>query len=272
MTITLIGSNGFIGKNIQKYFKNCNFLNIDKHNTELLDESIKNSDLVINLASDVGVENIINNPIETFKNSLDIGLKVLEICQKYNKKLVYFSSSEVYGENSLCFENDTFQILNDMRGTYALQKLNIEFLIKMSKIEYLIIRPFNVVGPDNNHCVFTKFINLAKENKEIPIYVTNMRIPSRSFIDIRDFCAILEILINNNSFGVFNIGSPFEINLKKLAEIIIEKLNSKSEIIYKDFKTELKSKDIVERRPNLNKTKDLYRHKYNIYDIINSYM
>lgn len=286
--VLITGSSGFIGSNLYQYLIDNNFevygVDICESKTidSLIDLSIydknfeqivKNSEFVIHLAASVGVDELIN-PKDFFNNSYNIDYNVLNLCKKHNKKIIYTSTSEVYGDCIEANEESDFGIIkNTDRTEYAIQKLNSEFFIKNNFDDYIILRPFNIVGQNQSKSksVFQKFIEKAKNNENLFVnydYETNVS-PTRQFCLIDDFCEYVKRLIVNNSKGIYNIGNPNnEIKIRKLAELIISKLYSSSLIIKQPWKNNFH--DIVIRSGNFEKIQKEtnYYPEYNLDKII----
>lgn len=289
MKVLITGGKGFIGSYISKYFENPiivdnlrtsktndnDFYNIDlTKKSELFNSLVEQSDIVIHLASSVGVKDV-SNGSEPFWNSHNINKNVLDACIEFNKKIVFMSSSEVYGSGYNLKESDNFNILNNPRSSYAIEKLSMETMIQFSGLKYLIIRPFNITGkgqlPDYG-MVLPRFIEAAKNNKDIEVY---SKYAVRSFCDVRDFSRILFELIKTNKCGVFNIGnSNNTTTVVQLASKIKSLLNSKSNIKYIDFNSVYESfVDIHVRTPNIDKLKELdLEPEYSLDDIIKSFI
>lgn len=286
--ILITGSSGFIGSNLYQYLINNNFevFGVDlcksKYSDAVMDltiydknfeQLVNDSDLVIHLAASVGVDDLIN-PKEFFNNSYNIDYNVLNLCKKYNKKIIYTSTSEVYGDCIEANEDSDFGIVkNSDRTEYAVQKLNSEFFIKNNFNDYIILRPFNIIGQNQNKTksVFHKFIEKAKNNEHLIINYdpeTNVS-PTRQFCLIDDFCEYVKRLIVNNSNGIYNIGNPNnEIKIRKLAELIVNLAYSQSLIIKQPWKNNFH--DIVIRSGNFDKIQKEtnFYPKYNLEKII----
>ncbi len=177
----------------------------------------KNFDLIYHLASPIGVSNIIANSGDTFRVSSKINSNLDYIGRKFNTPIIYASSSEVFGEQSINDETP-FSIKkpsDSPRWSYAAAKVHGEFLFHSGQYPSAVVRFFNVVGPGQNTpgMVVPTFINAALKNRDVVI--TNNGI--RNYCDIRD--AIDQIipiginLINNiNNKQCFNIGSQNDDN------------------------------------------------------------
>lgn len=195
--------------------------------TGLLKSLIENCDVVVHFASHLGVENIVNDtslPFKTFKNDKTI----VDLAIKYNKKIVYLSTSEVYGDSKDYAESSDLIISSKLRSNYALEKLFMERYIQSKTDNYLIIRPFNVygIGQNPNNGFIAKAISAAfnpKEVLKIRAGVSSINSAAdldntsfdpttkRCYCHVNDFNNILYKLIVQNIGGVFNIGNPFAI-------------------------------------------------------------
>jgi UDP-glucuronate decarboxylase len=178
---------------------------------------------------------------------------------KYKPKIVYASSSEVYGEplNLPTNESDiTYINVYENRDSYALSKLNGEFLIKLYSeklnLKFLLYRLFNVYGPrmvgTKYGQVIPEFFNRLVEG-EYPLKIYGDGSHKRSFCYIEDNVFIsVEISLKAEN-DVINIGNPYEISINKLAEEIMIKMNLIPKV---EFLTE-RSGDHKRRCPDISK-------------------
>ena len=101
-------------------------------------------------------------------------------------------------------------------------------------IKTKIIRIFNTYGPNmqlNDGRVVTNLIVQALNDQDLTIYGDGSQ--TRSFSYVSDTVAGIIAMMESNHYEVFNIGNPYEMTVKELAETILKLTNSKSEIIYK---------------------------------------
>ena len=122
------------------------------------------------------------------------------------------------------------------------------------KLNAKIVRIFNTYGPNmklDDGRVVTNFIVQALNNENITIYGNGSQTRSFSYVDdtVKGIIALME----SDHKDVFNIGNPNEITINELATKIIELTNSKSKLIKKD----LPEDDPKQRRPDINKAKNL---------------
>lgn len=262
MVIFITGGSGFIGSNFIKSNPEIKFYNYDliplkgKNviNTKNL-EDVSKSDYIMDLADIVGVSNIEKINLE---EQIDFHLNVFKLAKKYDKHIMFFSSSEVYGDNNNIAEKDDFKIFNSIRGNYALGKIICEKLLNQITKKYTIIRPFNVVGvgQSSDKSVMAKFCYNAKYNN--PLEYTKSK---RTFISILDFVEIIKILIYKKQYyQVFNIGNPYNyISMEQLAKKVKKIYNSKSKIIKKQEQDNFILTDIKDIKYRYSKFSELYK-------------
>jgi nucleoside-diphosphate-sugar epimerase len=116
-----------------------------------------------------------------------------------------------------------------------------------------IIRIFNTYGPNmqlNDGRVVTNLIVQALNDEDLTIYGDGSQ--TRSFSYVSDTVAGIIAMMESNHYEVFNIGNPYEMSIKELAETILKLTNSKSKIIYKP----LPNDDPQQRRPDISKAKE----------------
>ena len=219
------------------------FLNSKIEDIDGLDELFKNYDFCYHLAAGVGVQYIMDNLSESLLTNILATHKVLEACQVNKLPILLTSTSEVYGvaEDDVWTENTKSLIgpTTKLRWSYAASKMIDEFialsLFEEGKVSPIIVRLFNIIGPNQLSkygMVVPRFIESALEDKDILIHGDGSQ--SRSFTWVDDVVNYLIKLAEIKAYGeVFNIGQTEEISIKNLAELIIEKTNSNSQIIFK---------------------------------------
>ena len=219
------------------------FLNSKIEDIESIDELFKDYDFCYHLAAGVGVQYIMDNLSESLLTNILATHKVLEACQANELPLLLTSTSEVYGvaEDDVWTEETKSLIgpTTKLRWSYAASKMIDEFialsLFEEGKVSPIIVRLFNIIGPNQLSkygMVVPRFIESALEDKDILIHGDGSQ--SRSFTWVDDVVNYLIKLAEVKAYGeVFNIGQTEEISIKNLAELIIEKTNSNSQIIFK---------------------------------------
>ena len=223
--------------------KRVQFLNSKIEDIENLSELFKDYDFCYHLAAGVGVQYIMDNLSESLLTNILATHKVLEACQVNELPILLTSTSEVYGvaEDDVWTEETKSLIgpTSKLRWSYAASKMIDEFialsLFEEGKVSPIIVRLFNIIGPNQLSkygMVVPRFIESALEDKDILIHGDGSQ--SRSFTWVDDVVNYLIKLAEVKAYGeVFNIGQTEEISIKNLAELIIEKTNSNSQIIFK---------------------------------------
>lgn len=229
-------------------------------------ELVKNTDRVFHLAAAVGVFNIVNDPLGSFKTNVEGTHSILEACRQYGKPLTFTSSSEIYGKNSndALSENDDRIIGSPQvsRWSYSESKAIDEFYIseyhRKYGLETRIVRLFNTVGPGQvGHygMVIPRFVKQALGGEPISIYGDGKQ--TRCFTHVDDVVeALLLVDASSNAIGkVYNIGNNFEISMIDLANRIIQLSDSKSTISFVNYKEAYSDnfEDMRRRVPNTSK-------------------
>ena len=219
------------------------FLNSKIEDIESINELFEDYDFCYHLAAGVGVQYIMDNLSESLLTNILATHKVLEACQANELPILLTSTSEVYGvaEDDVWTE-DTKSLIGPttkLRWSYAASKMIDEFialsLFEEGKVSPIIVRLFNIIGPNQLSkygMVVPRFIESALEDKDILIHGDGSQ--SRSFTWVDDVVNYLIKLAEVKAYGeVFNIGQTEEITIKNLAELVIKKTKSNSQIIFK---------------------------------------
>lgn len=217
-----------------------------------------NFDFVFHYAAVVGVERTLESPIMVLED-IDGIKNILHLSKNTGVQRVFFaSSSEVYGE-SISFPQDEISTPLNSRLPYAVVKNVGESFFRSYHqefgLEYTMFRFFNTYGAkQNTDFVISKFLRMALNNEPITIYGDGMQ--SRTFCFIDDNVEACINAFHTNSFvnDVLNVGNDIETSILKLAQIIIELTNSKSEILHLPA---LKEGDMRRRLPNISRMKEI---------------
>lgn len=160
------------------------------------------------------LENYVVNSILTTSKVLDF-IKNNQI--KVNK-IIYTSSSSVYGNNILCNENDELKPMNLHASLkVANEKLVEKFCIENS-IDYTIARIFNMYGGDDNFSIISKIIKAYKNNEELNIINNGNAI--RDFIHIEDVVDIYSKILDKKDIKILNIGSGNGSSIKNILDFL----------------------------------------------------
>jgi len=243
-------------------------------NYPILENLIKEHDLIYHLAAAVGVRNIIENPLESLKVNIRGTEYVLELCNKYKKKILMTSTSEIYGksEKTPYSENDD-RLLGSTyitRWGYSCSKAVDEFLAlayyREKKLQVIILRCFNTVGPRQTGdygMVIPIFVKQALLGHPLTVYGDGKQ--TRCFSDVSDVVdGMMKLMESDKTIGeIFNIGNDEEISILDLAKKIKKMTNSKSpiEFIPYDKAYETGFEDMQRRLPDLTKINKFIGYK-----------
>jgi nucleoside-diphosphate-sugar epimerase len=287
MKILILGCGGFIGNHlVRSLLKNNNNyiygLDIDKENIKdslenkrfifklgdinkkkkWIEEKIKICDTIIPLVA-IATPNIyVKDPLKVFELDFESNLKIIRLVVKYRKRLIFPSTSEVYGitKERLFKEYETKLTVGPVhksRWIYSISKQLLDRIIfayaQKKDLKFTIFRPFNWIGPnlDNlrkaqlgNGRVISIFISNIFKKKSIQL--VNKGLQKRSFTYIDDGIEALEKIIygdaNKLNLKIFNIGNPKNhITIKLLAKLLIKEFR-------KNYKKNIKIKNISEKK------------------------
>ncbi len=240
----------------------------DIRNATVMDRLVSECDVIFHLAAAVGVERIINEPIETIETNIGGTEVVLKTARRYRKKVLIASTSEVYGKGvKFPFEEDDDSLLGATtrtRWSYAASKAIDEFLglayQRQVGLPVVIFRLFNTVGARQSGqygMVLPRFVTWALAGEPIRVYGDGQQ--QRCFGNVHDVVqAIVGLSECDAAVGqVFNIGSSEEITIAGLAERVRARTGSDSPIVLipYDQAYEAGFEDFRRRVPGLDKIK-----------------
>ncbi len=239
-------------------------------NEFLVDKLAERCDAIFHLAAAVGVELIVNHPLESLTTNIKGSEIVLDMAHRYHKKVLITSTSEIYGKNTQGpLKEDQDRILGSplkSRWSYSTAKAVDEILAyvywKEKNVPTSIVRLFNTVGPRQSGAygmVVPRFVKQALENKDITVYGSGKQ--SRCFLHVKDVVDTLPKVIENpKAYGqVFNIGSQEEITIEGLAEKVIGITGSRSKIVRIPYEKAYEEgfEDMEKRVPDTTKIRNL---------------
>jgi len=240
-------------------------------------------DTVFHLAAAVGVEYVIDHPLEALEINIVGTENILKAANKDKKKVVIFSTSEIYGKaNSVPFKETDDRVLGSTyisRWGYSASKAVDEFLAlaywREKKLPVVLLRFFNTCGPRQTGrygMVVPRFIRQALLDHPIEIYGDGKQ--SRCFTHVLDVVnGVIALSDHEKAVGeIFNIGSEEEIAIEELAKKIKAMTGSKSAIEYVPYEKAYEDgfEDMRRRVPDLTKIKNLigYNHSVTLDDIL----
>jgi UDP-glucose 4-epimerase len=240
----------------------------DIRNAAVMDRLVSECDVIFHLAAAVGVFSIVSNPIDTIEVNVGGTEIVLKTARRYRRKVLIASTSEVYGKNEkIPFNEDddrTLGATTKSRWSYAASKELDEFLAlayhKAANLPVVILRFFNTVGArQRGHygMVVPRFVRWALRGEPLQVYGDGEQ--QRCFANVNDVVdAVIRLGEAENANGeVFNIGSNEEVSIRQLAERVIARTGSTSEIklIPYDQAYEAGFEDMRRRVPDVSKIK-----------------
>jgi len=254
-------------ENACERFNGSIFLTVDTIlNRDVMLGLVGTCDLVVHLAAAVGVQYILDNPLSSIITNVQGTAVVLELCDKFKKRILIVSTSEVYGKHTHAPLLETDDIIygpsSKFRWSYAAAKLMDEFTAlayhRTTELPVVIVRLFNTVGPRQTGrygMVIPRFIQSALNNTPIKIFGNGQQ--TRTFVHVTDVInAIVQLMEQNNVDGeVFNIGGNQEITIEDLAKRVVKETASTSEITYLPYEKAFSPdfEDIQRRVPSVEK-------------------
>jgi nucleoside-diphosphate-sugar epimerase len=212
-------------------------------NKEWIEYHIKKCDVVIPLVAIATPSSYVSNPLGVFELDFEANLPLVRACVKYNKRIIFPSTSEVYG---MCQDQEFHPYesnlvlgpLTKSRWIYSCAKQLMDRVIaaygQQQDLKYTLFRPFNFIGSglDNIHQpkegssrVVTQFLGHIARGEGIKLVDGGKQ--RRSFTDISDGVNALMAIISNDSGvadnRIYNIGNPNnDLSIRELAEMMIE--------------------------------------------------
>ncbi|MTC28913.1 bifunctional UDP-4-amino-4-deoxy-L-arabinose formyltransferase/UDP-glucuronic acid oxidase ArnA [Providencia alcalifaciens] len=266
--VLILGVNGFIGNHlterllqddnydiygmdigssaIERFIGNPRFHFIEGDvsiHTEWIEYHIKKCDVILPLVAIATPIEYTRNPLRVFELDFEENLKVVRYCVKYNKRIIFPSTSEVYG---MCddkeFDEDESRLIvgpiNKQRWIYSVSKQLLDRVIwaygAKEGLKFTLFRPFNWMGPrldslnsariGSSRAITQLILNLVEGS---PIKLVDGGAQKRCFTDIKDGIEALFRIIENKDGKcdgqIINIGNPTnEASICQLAEMLLE--------------------------------------------------
>ena len=208
----------------------------------IVNELVHKCDVVFHLAAAVGVRLIVQEPVRTLVTNIQGTENVLEYCNRFGKRVLVASTSEVYGDHrkEVPLAESSRRIYGPTtirRWAYAESKAIDEFLAlayqQEGMLDAVIVRLFNTVGPRQSGqygMVIPTFVQNALAGR--PLQVHGDGTQTRCFCHVQDTIAALKRLMEMRDItgDIFNIGNSQQIRIIDLAQRIIELTSSSSSI------------------------------------------
>jgi nucleoside-diphosphate-sugar epimerase len=276
MRILILGANGFIGSSLTRAIlqqKDWEVFGLDVSSHKLddslghprftflqgditrsqdwIEQHVRTCDAVLPLVAIANPIQYVRDPLKVFELDFEANLTVIRQCVRHRKRIIFPSTSEVYG---MCPDEEldestsplVYGPIERQRWIYASSKQLLDRVIYAygvrDDIDYTLFRPFNWIGPklddvfdakEGSSRLFTQFI--ANVIRQKPLQLVDGGTQSRSFTYIDDgIDALLRILENRNgcaSRRIFNLGNPANnVSVRELAQLIIKAFQA-----YPDF-------------------------------------
>lgn len=316
MKIFITGINGFIGSHLLRsilHKTDWQVQGFDLHDNNLaefknnprfsmktgdifeendwLEQAVKDNDVILPLAGIARPAYYITHPLWTFELDFEQNLKIVRNCAKYNKRVIFPSTSEVYGmptaNSKIMIEDESTLTLGPIkksRWIYSCSKQMMDRVIfafgQEKNLPFSIFRPFNWVGPgldtfkdasEHKARSITQFIYDVLYTGKINLVGGGAQ--KRSFIWVGDgIDALIAIIKNENGKAngeIFNIGNPANhYSIKELAVMIVEEMKNYLQFAEKANTVQLAEipaakyygknyDDMQDRLPSVQKIKDL---------------
>lgn len=256
---------------------------------EWIEYHVRKCDIVIPLVAIATPVEYTRNPIKVFELDFEENLRIVRYCVKYNKRILFPSTSEVYG---MCdepeFNEDESRLIlgpiQKQRWIYSCCKQMLDRVIwaygAKEGLQFTLFRPFNWIGPrldslesariGSSRAITQLILNLAEGT---PIQLVDGGDQKRCFTDVKDGVECLYRIIENKNGccdgKIINIGNPDnEASIKELAEILVKKFHQHP--LHKQFppfagvrKVESKTfygsgyEDVQHRKPSIDNARRL---------------
>lgn len=227
---------------------------------------VAQSDRVFHLAAAVGVKYVLENPLRSLITNIRGTESVLQACAEHGRRVVVFSSSEVYGKGvSVPFSEDDDRLMgptHKLRWSYAAGKAVDECLAQsywqQQQLPVTVVRCFNTCGPRQSSAygmVIPNMIQRALRNDPILVFGDGQQ--SRCFSSVADVVRGVLLLVESPATAgeIYNIGTDEEVTVLELALRVRDVCQSTSAVEFVPYEDIYGSsfEDMRRRVPNLDK-------------------
>jgi UDP-apiose/xylose synthase len=250
MNILLLGAGGFIGSHLVEHLlargehtvvgvditneklegisgSNFVFHELDIH--EVPDDLVREADVVVDLIAYANPSIYVEAPLSVYQLNFEANMKIVDHCVRHGKRLIQYSTSEVYGKagasTSLYREDESDLVMGPVtkqRWIYAAAKQLLERVIHayslQGDLEFTIVRPFNFIGPRIDYLVpagtmggprvFAHFMSALLEGG--PMHLVDGGHVHRTFLSIYDANEAFQTVLDHPEARnqIFNFGNP----------------------------------------------------------------
>ena len=208
------------------------FANDSITNEVVMDRLVSECTMIFHLAAAVGVKLVVHDPVHAIETNIIGTRTVLKVANRYRKKTLLASTSEIYGKSEkVPFGEDDDRLLgatSKARWSYSTSKAVDEFLAlayyRQKDLPVVICRLFNTVGPRQTGrygMVVPRFVEQGLKGEPLTIFGDGQQ--SRCFCDVTDTVrAIVGLAESPDAVGeVFNVGSVHEVTVHELANRVL---------------------------------------------------
>tara|TARA_R110000868_G_scaffold4199_1_gene26292 strand:+ start:996 stop:2057 length:1062 start_codon:yes stop_codon:yes gene_type:complete len=212
-------------------------------NKEWIEYHVRKCDVILPLVAIATPAIYVSDPLRVFELDFEANLAIVRYCVRYNKRVVFPSTSEVYGMSpEEEFDEETSNLVlgpvSKQRWIYSCSKQLLDRVIHAyglkKQLRYTLFRPFNFIGPrldnimaanEGSSRVLTQFLGNILRGKDIQLVDGGTQ--RRCFIYIDDaIAALMKIIENKDGIAdqrIFNIGFPqAELSIAELAEMMLD--------------------------------------------------
>ncbi len=305
MKILILGSDGFIGYHLTKSiledprFSDSTIVGVDLNKTrtnllpaderfcfdqaniqdhEKIDKLIENADVILPFVAIATPKLYVEQPLRVFNLDFEENLRVIKLAHKLGKRVIFPSTSEVYGKGVAPFDEETTDLvygpIKYSRWIYACSKQLLDRVIfamnQESPLRFTLFRPFNWVGPyldsldstsEGSSRLITQLMGDAIQRGEVTLVDGGHQ--KRCFTDVRDgVSALKEILLNEEKSNgqIFNVGNPWNnLSVREVAVLLIDKMKERNLISNAEIKVKSSGdfygagyQDVSNRVPSIN--------------------
>jgi UDP-glucose 4-epimerase len=235
--------------------------------SSVVNELVHRCDVVYHLAAAVGVRLIVEQPVHTLVTNIQGTENVLEHCNRFGKRVLVASTSEVYGDRrepeALSEESRrVYGPTTARRWAYAESKALDEFLAfayhQERGLDCVIVRLFNTVGPRQSGqygMVIPRFVSAALAGRQLEIHGDGTQ--TRCFCHVEDTIRALSTLMEASGVDgdLFNVGSTERVSIDELAQRVLAATGSSSEIVHIPYDEVYGQgiEDMLHRQPSIEK-------------------
>lgn len=308
--LLLLGGDGFIGYHLTRSilkdpsFSDYSITSVDKYSNrvsefsgedrftyvslditnsnDVVKDLISSSEIVMPLFAIATPKTYVERPMDVFQLDFEENLKIIRLVHAFGKRLVFPSTSEVYGKAEAPFNEETtdcvYGPIKNSRWIYACSKQLLDRVIfamnKKDPFNFTLFRPFNWIGPkldslesssEGSSRLITQLLDDAIQKKEIILVDGGHR--KRCFTDVDDGIEGLKLILLNEQVAskrIFNIGNPWNNrSVRDAAELVIQLLEEAKLATGVTIKVRSSTdfygagyEDVAERVPDINAISD----------------